>query len=209
MFIKGQRIINGNSDHATGEIYLEAGKQVALLIEYKHRQSTGKCRLLWSVPDPSTLDAQKVIDRVRNEGTNLIIIESSADWMDIICQNTAVRYAGKFAVGINWLGGSFFVKSHSLFKGLPVNQGMNWPYQDVVNNGNERMGLQIEGEELVAGVYHSYPFKLGTGVGVIPLGKGKIIFSTLNIVDNLHSKATTASVAKKLLCNYIDFGWNN
>ncbi len=206
--IKDQRIINGNTGDATGEIYLEAGKPVTLLIEYKHRQSTGKCRLLWSVPDPSTLDVQKVMDRVRNDGTNLIIIENSGDWMDIISKNTAVSYTGKFAAGINWLGGSFFVKSHPLFKDLPVDQGMNWPYQDVVSNGNERMGLQMQGEELVAGVYHSYPFKLGTGVGVIPLGKGKIVFSTLNLVENLPVKTSTAAIAKKLLCNYIDFGRN-
>ena len=63
----------------------------------------------------------------------------------------------------------------------------------------------MEGEELVVGSYHSYPQKLGTSVGVINCGKGKIIFSTLDIVGNLHSSESTAALAKKLLGNYLDF----
>jgi hypothetical protein len=49
------------------------------------------------------------------------------------------------------------------------------------------------------------PQHLGTAVGVIPYGKGRIIVSTLDIVENLPSTETPAHVARKLLCNYLEF----
>jgi beta-galactosidase len=82
---------------------------------------------------------------------------------------------------------------------------MNWPYQAVVRDGRNRFGLALDGEEFVAGCWHSYPMQLGTAVGVIPCGKGLIVFSTLEICDNLASTSGPASVAKKLLCNFLEF----
>jgi hypothetical protein len=47
--------------------------------------------------------------------------------------------------------------------------------------------------------------KLGTAVGVIPSGQGKIIVSTLDICSHLNDLPGPADVARKLLCNYIQF----
>jgi len=204
--------INGVKSASTSKtdcmltIRLEAGKPVKLKTELRHKRYTGAAKLYWSVPDPNIFDAQKMIDRVKNDSTTLIIIDNAASWMDLIAKNTALKYIDKFTVGVNWLGGTHFVKNHLLFKGLPVNCGLSWPYEAVVKNGNERIGLQLQGEELVAGNYHCYPQKLGTAVGIISCGKGKIIFSTLEIFNNLTSTESTATVARKLLCNYISYG---
>jgi len=169
------------------------------------KNANGRCRLEWSVPESNPADPQKLIDRVTREGTTLILVENAYTWMELISKNTNVTYSGKFQIGSAWLGGVHFVKQHPLFNGLPTNVGMNWPYQAVVKNGAERYGLEVEGEEFVAGAYHCYPMKLGTAVGIIPCGKGKIIFSTLDICGNLASKESPANVARKLLCNYILF----
>jgi beta-galactosidase len=83
---------------------------------------------------------------------------------------------------------------------------MDWPYQAVVRNGDERLGLHVEGEEFVAGAYHSYPMELGTAVGVIPLGKGRVIFSTLDITSQLSSADGPPQVARKLLVNFLGCG---
>jgi hypothetical protein len=91
------------------------------------------------------------------------------------------------------------------FKDLPSNCAMDWPYQSVVRNGRARSGLRMEGEELVAGAWHSYPMELGTAVGVIACGKGQIVVSTLDIAGQLGSSDSSAEVARKLLCNFIDF----
>ena len=189
-----------------GELQLVAGKAVTINASLQHRRHQGSCRLFWSIPDPKPIDVQAIIDRVKNDGTSLIIIDNVASWMDVIAKNTPVKYTNKFVVGTNWLGGVAFAKQHPLFKDLPVNQGLNWPYEAVVHNGNERVGLIMEGEELVAGSYHCFPQQLGTSVGIINCGKGKIVFSTLDIYNNLQSSESTSAVAKKLLCNYIDYG---
>jgi hypothetical protein len=93
-----------------------------------------------------------------------------------------------------------------LFRDLPVNTAMDWPYQAVVRNGKTRSGLLLEGDELVAGAWHCYPMNLGTAVGIIPCGKGKIVVSTLDLTGQLDSTDTSAEVARKLLCNFITFG---
>jgi hypothetical protein len=170
------------------------------------KNSVGRCQLSWSVPEIDAPDPQKLIERVANDGITLILADNADTWTDIINKNTKATITGKFEVGTSWLGGVHFVKQHPLFKGLPTNDAMNWPYQAVVRNGAERYGLEIEGEELVAGAYHCFPMKLGTAVGIIPCGKGKIIFSTLDICGNLDSKESSANVARKLLCNFIEFG---
>ena len=106
---------------------------------------------------------------------------------------------------MHWVGGVHFVKAHPLFKDLPGNVGMSWPYQALVHDGDHRLGLKLEGEELVAGVYRSHGFNLGTAVGIIPCGKGKIIFSTLDIMPNLDLTSGSSDVAKKLIYNFIEY----
>jgi hypothetical protein len=68
-----------------------------------------------------------------------------------------------------------------------------------------RNALRLEGEELVAGAYNSPACDLGTAVGIVSCGKGKIIFSTLEILADLNGRPGPADVARKLLCNYIEF----
>ncbi len=194
---------------ASASVNLTAGQSVAIKVEYTHRRGDGRCRLLWSPPDASPTDVDKLLARVRDDGTTLVVLDFADTWMDLITQHTAAKYAGSFKVGTAWAGGIHFVREHPLFKDLPVNGAMDWPYQAVVRNGNERTGLLLEGEELVAGAWHAHleaaPQKLGTVVGVIPCGRGRIIISTLDLVENLASDETPAHVARKLLCNYLEF----
>jgi hypothetical protein len=203
-------ITKNSGGHDKTLLHLTKGKPVTISIGMNQvKNSTGVCKLQWSIPEMDAPDPQKLIERVANEGTTLILADNADTWMDLITKNTKATCAGKFQVGTAWLGGVHFVKQHPLFNGLPTNDGMNWPYQAVVRNGADRYGLEMEGEEFVAGAYHAFPMKLGTAVGIIPCGKGKIIFSTLDICGNLASKESTAQVARKLLCNFIEYGNNS
>ncbi|MEO7313159.1 MAG: sugar-binding domain-containing protein [Chitinophagaceae bacterium] len=200
-------IENGSGGRQKVLLNLVKGKPVAVVLSMvQSKNAAGLCKLQWSTPEVNAVDPQKLIDRVKNEGTTLILADNADTWMDLVAKNTGITCTGKFAIGTAWLGGVHFVKQHPLFNGLPTNNGMNWPYQALVKNGNERYGLEMEGEELVAGAYHAYPMKLGTAVGIIACGKGKIVFSTLDICGNLASKESSAHVARKLLCNFIEFG---
>jgi hypothetical protein len=188
-----------------GEIDLEAGQTVPLLVEFRQQRGGGRIDLRWSYPERDAPDPQRLVDRARLNGTTLMIVDYAEDWMELIRRNTSVTYGGAFKVGVTWLGGMHFVRPHPLFKDLPVGGALDWPYQSVVRNGNDRTGFALEGEELVVGAWHSFPMQLGTAVGVIPAGEGRIVVSTLDLVENISSEEGPAQVARKLLCNFIEF----
>ena len=188
-------------------LHLVAGKAVSLLMEYSHTRGDGRCKLLWATPDLNPPDLDRLLARVRDEGTQLVLLDFAAAWMPLVAKYSKIHYTGAFKIGSAWIGGIHFVRAHALFSGLPVNDAMGWPYQAVVQNGNERYALQMEGEDFAAGAWHcneeKIPMRLGTAVGVIPCGKGRVIFSTLAISDQLGSQEGPAHVAKKLLCNFL------
>jgi len=205
LFVEGAGSASGR--WASAPVDFTAGHAVALRVEFEQRRGNGLCHLLWSPPDVDPVDVERIFARVRDDGTTLVLLDFADTWMDLVARHTGVRYAGSFKIGTAWAGGQHFVRAHPLFAGLPVDGALDWPYQAVVRNGNERSGLLLEGEELVAGAWHAHleaaPQKLGTAVGVIPLGKGRIVFSTLGIAENLGSAEAPAHVAKKLFCNFL------
>ncbi len=188
-----------------GTIALRAGVAVPIRLEYFAGTGAAQCSLEWVVPDADATVAVQLIERVKRDGMNLVVLERADAWMALLAKEPGAtfKYEGSFKVGKTWLGGVHFVRDHPLFRGLPVNAAMDWAYQSVVRNGDERVGLVLDGEELAAGCYHSFPMQLGTAVGVVPLGKGHVIFSTLDIVGNLNSADGPAAVARKLLSNYL------
>jgi hypothetical protein len=191
-----------------GVIDLEADRAVTLRLEFSQRSGASRCRLSWSQPERDLPDLDRLLDRVARDGTTLLLIDRADTWMDRIASAVGVTYTGAFRLGRNWLGGVHFVREHPLFADLPVNVGMGWPYQAVVRDGQARYGLLLEGEELVAGAWHSYPMTLGTAVGVIRHGAGRIIVSTLDIADNLEGGDGPSHVARKLLTNFLSFAEN-
>jgi beta-galactosidase len=190
-----------------GTIEIAASAPMPFSLELKQGRGAARCTLEWIVPETTEATAANILERVRRDGTTLVLLQQAETWMPLIAAapEAPIRFNGSFAVGKTWLGGIHFVREHPLFSGLPVNAAMDWPYQSVVRNGDERLGLLLEGEELAAGCYHSYPLQLGTAVGVIPYGRGKIIFSTLDICANLDSTEGPAHVARKLLCNFLAY----
>ena len=186
-----------------GKVRATAGKPLPIRVEFAKGQGLGRVQLFWSAPN-RTIDPASLFQRVRQDGTTLVVVESADQWAELAGKEGIVEYKGAFQVGRNWVGGQYFVRAHPLFKDLPVNQGLNWPYQSVVQAGS-RNALRLEGEELVAGAYNSPACDLGTAVGIVSCGKGKIIFSTLEILADLNGRPGPADVARKLLCNYIEF----
>ena len=47
--------------------------------------------------------------------------------------------------------------------------------------------------------------QLGTAMGIVPVGRGKVLFSTLDLYGNLLHDGSEGLVAKKILLNMIDF----
>ncbi len=212
LWIDGQQVINQWKDgiyDQKASITLTAGKPVSIKMEYYQAGGGAEIHLMWVIPNTGSLDLAKLIDRVKNDGTTLVITDYANDWVGALKGLVPIKYNGTFGVGDCWNGGQYFVKEHPLFKELPVNQALNWPYELLVRVGYTRYGLVMEGEELVSGCYSAQSGQLGTAVGVVPLGKGKIIISTLRITDSLADKGSSVHVVKKLLCNYLEFAGKN
>lgn len=207
--VNGEQLVDlyNNNKPAKSQrpIKLEAGKPAHIEVIYRQSGQGGYVKMKWATPSSTSIASHTILDRVSNDGTTLVLLGQAETWMEAVADYTGVKYDGYYAVGKDWIGGIHFVKEHPLFDGLPVNTAMNWPYQAVVRDGDQRFSFRIEGEDLAAGSYRSWPFNLGTAVGVIPCGKGKIIFSTLDIASNLDNPSGPAEVARKLLCNYIKY----
>lgn len=205
--VNGKRIIdewrNNKQQTITRPFQLEAGQEIEISVEYSQNAPSGSVQLVWSLPNSASISPQHLLDRVKKDGTTLILLKSAESWMDAIAQATGCVYKGFYSVGRNWIGGIHFVKEHPLFNGLPTNTAMGWPYQALVHEGDKRLGFYLEGDEMIVGSYRTTPFCLGSTLGIIPYGKGRIIYSTLDVVDNLLSQEPAAEVARKLFCNML------
>lgn len=77
-----------------------------------------------------------------------------------------------------------------------------------MHEGDKKLGFYLESDEMIVGSYRTPPpFCLGSTLGIIPYGKGRIIYSTLDVVDNLLSQEPAAEVARKLFCNMLISNW--
>jgi beta-galactosidase len=210
LWIDGKQVIDDWGVHqyrerSSAPIQLEAGKPVAVKLDFFQAGGGAKCALKWVAPVTEEIDTDRLFQRASTDGTTILFLDRPDTWLDEIAKHTGVKSDGTFTIGMDWLGGQFFARKHPLLDGLPVDCAMNWPYQRIVRRGVTRFGMRLEGEELVAGAYESWPMSLGTAIGIINCGKGKVIVSSLDICGALDDSHGTADVARKMLCNYIRF----
>lgn len=206
--VNNQRIMDewGNEKEITltRPFQLKAGEEIEISLEYRQKKASGSVQLVWSRPGDAAIAPQDLLDRVKKDGTSLLLLKSAESWMDAVSEYTGSGYHGYYSVGRNWVGGMHFVKDHPLFNELPVNCAMGWPYQTLVRDGDRRLGFYLDNEELVVGSYRSTPFHLGSAVGIVPCGKGKVYYSTLDLIDSLNDSSGASEVARKLFCNFIE-----
>jgi len=196
----------GKDQPLTGEVYDESLTLIKYLKyhyklkEYNGGIPEGKLLVLGAITSP-VLD-EGLVNWIRN-GNTLLIVHDADRWMQHLHQLGAVPANARMNLDSMWFGGHFFVKDHALFRDLPVNTAFNWEYQVLARYSANRYGLLIHGGESVAGTITREDPEIGTAVGIIPCGKGEIIFSTLDILPNLHSEEAASVVARKILLNYL------
>ncbi|WP_304834311.1 hypothetical protein [Muribaculum intestinale] len=155
------------------------------------------------MPGTSEIAPESVVDRAVSDGTTLLLLKSPESWMQFLNPAAGIGYESNFTVGTDWVGGVHFVTDHPVLSGLPVNTAMNWPYQELVKEGNSRLGFKIADERFIAGAYRSWPFHLGTAMGETPCGKGRVLYTTLRLCEPLLSPEPAAEPARKLFGNII------
>lgn len=133
-------------------------------------------------------------------GGTLIILKGADEWCEYLEHKEIADYRGSRILDRNWFGGNFFVKHHPLFEGLPQATAFNWEYQCFASYNRHREGLRLENGECIVGCYADHKNELFSALSVLPVGKGKIIITTLDFEN-----ATGNAVANKLLRNIIEY----
>ncbi len=86
-------------------------------------------------------------------------------------------------LGTSWYGGNYFVKSSSLFDGLPQDCVFNWEYQCFATYNKNRLGLRIGNGETIVGCVSDHKPEVFSALSIIPHGRGKIIISSLDFLS--------------------------
>ncbi|MGV8092556.1 MAG: PA14 domain-containing protein [Mangrovibacterium sp.] len=196
----GERQFSFKKDLVKGQVY-------HIKMEVFQDEGGWLCSLKWKLPRREKgYNMAFLLDRIKN-GTKLILIDNAEKWMEVLMNEGVVSEFQVFHPSKSWVGSSFFVREHRLFKDLPVNGAMNWEYQRlIVYNGPKHFGLyDMSGEEPVVSLVGSPFHKISTSVGVFSYGKGKIVFSSLDLIPNLLLEKKAAHVPKKILCNYLEW----
>ena len=95
---------------------MKEGEEVEITLEYRQQKTSGSVQLVWARPGNAAIAPQELLDRVKKDGTSLLLLKSAESWMDIVSENTGSAYDGYYSVGRNWIGGLHFVKDHPLFE---------------------------------------------------------------------------------------------
>jgi len=150
--------------------------------------------------DSTDINLKEILNMVR-QGTTLIVLENAEKWTNVL----PVQLMGDENKN-HWRprGGRLFVGIHMLLKDLPTAKAMSWEYQTFyrVNNG----GLRITPVGIETIVANALPNTEEITIALcrVPCGSGKVILSTLNIIQSLASERPDAVVAKKLFLNLLE-----
>jgi len=182
-----------------------AGEKHAIKIEAYQDGGDWLASFKWRLPVPEVnVDLPDLLRRAREDGTTLVLVEGAEDWLAKLRKAGAFPEYRVFHPHKTWVGHNMFAKKHPVFDGLPTDCAMNWEYQRlVVYDGPKHFGLEMEGEESLAGVVGVPLRGIATCVGIVPCGKGKILFSSLDLAPNLASADKVAATPKKIFANIL------
>ena len=207
--MKGKNSVAGGKDGAPPiTIPLKAGQKykVELISTKPFGRPLTHSALKWKTPKTS-YDVDGLLKRVKNEGIKLIVMHSPEAFIEALARNKVVKYKSTLRHGHSWKGGIYIVKDHPLVNGMPTNTPMNWQYQLFTRYfGPRHRSFVMTGEQAVIASVSDHQYKVGTAVGIIPYGKGEVLFSTLDIPVHLRSDSPVAHTAKLLFSNFLNWG---
>ena len=196
---------NGPKQVRTFRKSLVKGGKYALKIEAYQDGGDWLAAFKWKLPLPDVrFDMNDILRRVREDGTKLVLVEDAEVWLKKLRDAKAFPEYKVFHPHKTWVGHNLFVADHPIFDGLPKNCAMNWEYQKLaVYDGPKHFGLLMEGEEALAGVVGVPLRGIATSVGIVPCGKGRIVFSSLDLAPNLASSDKATVTPKKIFANIL------
>ena len=163
--------------------------------------------LLWKSYGSLTQLPNSVLELVK-KGTPLIILAEGQAAVESygkqLGEAGVLEYKGCVSEAFaSWMGSWYFVRSHPLYDGLPVNCAMQSYYQAPVTNGT---GMLVEGKnvEIIAAYSRDHSRQIGAGSFTATYGSGKVVVHTLpGCVSNLYGEKTGIhpAIFKRILAN--------
>jgi beta-galactosidase len=172
-------------------------------------------------PQISEADFDAALNRVKNDGTRLILWPDNNVSSDVFAKALAARHIVNYSgvagnLNAPWFGSWNFVRQHWLLAGLPADCAMDWRYGISAFNGpswlhenprgTETEGLMLDapGMEVAIGYGADHNPKIGISGCVIPYGSGQIVLYCLpQLVRSLQPGdfAINRMVCQRLLAN--------
>lgn len=122
-----------------------------------------------------------VVDWVQ-KGGSVVIVDNPVRWAEYLADKEVLDYRGAKELGRSWYGGNFFNRAHPVvFEGLPTGVAFNWEYQCFAAYNRRRIGLRVGSGETLVGCVSDHRHEVYSALSVIPVGRGKIILTTLDI----------------------------
>ncbi len=125
-----------------------------------------------------------------NNGNTLVIIGNAEKWATFLAKKEVIDFRGIQVMGTSWYGGNYFVKEHPLFAGLPQACVFNWEYQCLAAYNKNRIGMRMVSGETIVGCVSDHKQEVYSALSVIPLGRGKIILSALDLLSCIKAVKT-------------------
>jgi beta-galactosidase len=176
--------------------------------EYRDAQG-----ILWKPYGPPQHLSAAILDDVKR-GTPLIVLSEGQAATEAFGKELsdagAFQYKGCLSEAFaSWMGSWYFVRSHPVYDGLPVNCAMGSYYQVPVTNGT---GLLIDGDniEIFAAYSRDHSHQIAAASFTATLGKGSIIVHTIpGMVSNLigESAGIHPVVFQRLLSNSLQYAF--
>ena len=154
-------------------------------VDLKNNKPTGSVAIVGEALPPYNKPLVTPILEWINNGNTLIVIGSSHEWCEYLASKEIIDYRSCKTLGKVWYGGNFFSKPHPLFDGLPQGKVFNWEYQCFSTYDKKRIGMRIFSGETVVAAVSDHQKEIYSALSIIPLGRGKIILSSLDILSSL------------------------
>jgi hypothetical protein len=147
----------------------------------------------------------EVLDQVRN-GTSLLVLPQDSESAEAFAKTLAAAGAFKFdgMVGksrASWMGNWVFVRAHPLYAGLPVDEVMHSDYQQQYDGVD---GVLVDGPnvEVCAGYSRDHDHNIGAATFTAKLGKGRIVFQTVNGMNEIMQQRWLANAVNFLTAKH-------
>ncbi len=134
-------------------------------------------------------------------GAAVIVLDQADMFADLLTNDSvkAVDYRGLFPMS----KGNFIAGTHEILHGLPQATAFNWEYQALYTG--RHAALRLYDLETVVAAISGNVKEVGTALACIPYGRGMVILSTLNILENLNADTPQSAVAKRLFLNMLGY----